>query len=156
MEQGIATRVPNLLRAHETLIRGLEVPGLDVCQGMFIADPPPNDFIMIGVGWEDRPPGVEVEISQESSGLSLKPIETVTLRHVLSTLAGDPELSLLDRYDWCADVLGQIDLAMRADPKLDGACDMCWLGDEIRYYSGQTPDGAVVTAAFETYARSWL
>jgi hypothetical protein len=153
VEQGTSTRIPPVLRALHRVSESLDVGELQRLVGGFGGRDPERRFLVFGLGWENRPEGVQQRISQESSGLVLKPVETLTIRSVFSTLGGE---SILERLDDAAAVLSELDLAIRADPKLGGVVDTAWYGDDADWYSGDTADGAVVTVCFEIVTQAWL
>ena len=152
MQPSSTTRVPALVAALAAAAQSA-LPTLKVITGPLVAVPP-NDYLLVAVSTRPGEPAVRARQDLEAGGLTPRPVETITVHCLASTWAGSQDLNA--RLTRLGQILAALDLALRADPDLGGVVDQVGIGEDLEWWTGQNPDGAIAEVDFDVTAQAWL
>lgn len=153
MQAATTTRVPDVLAALETLV-ATAVPAWQVIVGPKGREKLTRQCVILAASATDGIPAIETSRGTQADGLTVRPVELVTVRCVASTWSGDRDIMAL--ISTAAAMFAALDTALRSAVQLGGVVDTAHLGPDAQWWPMQAPSDALLELDFEISCQAWL
>lgn len=144
-------------RAHEVINALVEVAEGALSDVRVFNGPPrrtPSGKTLLLVGWDAASP-YHAASRRGESDITGRNVETGEIACYLATASGDGDLSAARGR--AADILADLEAAIRANHTLNGSCDHAEIGDSVGLQQFQTgDDGASVGVAFSVAYEAYI